>query len=149
MKYYTPARIVVYVLLTRAVNTLRRAARYVGIAALIVASLACTVSTAAPTSAQENVEASPRAANHKAVPTRTPTAAPVLYVCAAQSLNVRECAGTDCAGVGVLPVGYKVLPTGTAIVKEDLSVWQPVSAGDVHGYVNRAFLCDAPLMELE
>jgi hypothetical protein len=117
---------------------------------LAVLSLACGQTVALPTATVTPTAESVSTEIHVyTLPTRTPTAAPVLYVCAAQSLNVRACAGTDCAGVGVLAGGAEVAPTGAAEVKEDLSVWQPVSAGDVHGYVNRAFLCDAPIMELE
>jgi hypothetical protein len=97
-----------------------------------VAPMDAPTPTAAPTSAEQQA-AAPAPRLH----TRAAQRADIMTTVG--KLRLRECAGTHCAEIAVLPSGTAVIVLGYAAAP-DGGWWARVSAGGALGYVNARWL---------
>ena len=116
--------------------------KYAALIALVLLTLACTVSTVTPNASpasNSELKNAPKASTATELPL-TSTVSFVVANC--ERVNVRTCAGTLCAGVDVLPVGSEVIRVGNPVVLEDASTWVQVRSLDVDvtGWVNARYL---------
>lgn len=108
--------------------------------------LACGVSTL-PTGGSVNKDVHIYTAQPTPQPTSAPTKSTGAVVCATGvengQVNLRACAGTACAGLGVLQDGESVvILADRAVITIDRATWRRVKAGDLVGWVNSKYLCE-------
>ena len=115
------------------------------IAFVFLLTLACSVSTAAPLASTAGKFPSTATAivpTVTAQPVNTPQNAHSAIVANSGGLNVRICAGTDCAVILTLPDNSEVIVFGLPTVLKDGSKWVQVRYidVDVSGWVNSRYL---------
>lgn len=102
---------------------------------LMSVSLACGATVALPT--PEARTPAPKSAPVPATPH-------MMTVClTAETVRVREGAGTSFAEVGILLSGDKVTVYGVPTISEDMGVWRNVNTGTLIGWTNARYLCEA------